>query len=138
MRKAEVGILVWEMLRLIQGNKKKQSFLRYLPKTAASHSIMEDLDFSFALSLQQQFYNEASNGHKILTGTDNAIDHLTSTNYSAGSLPHTSKSRSVVDSDWELIDPTPDVLALFQEFNKKYFWERLNMVEVKWSKRMTL
>lgn len=36
-----------------------------------------------------------------------------------------------------MIDPTPDIYALFQEFNKTFFNHKLDAVEVKWSKRMT-
>lgn len=93
---------------------------------------MVDSDFALALSLQKELYNELSTGTKTESGRISTI--------LAGSSkkPHKSKSRSVVDPDWELIDPNPNVLAMFQEFNKTYFWGELNMVEVKWSKRMTL
>ena len=36
-----------------------------------------------------------------------------------------------------MIDPTPDIRVLFQEFNKEFFWQRLDEVEVRWSPRMT-
>uniref|UniRef100_H2YD65 DNA-dependent metalloprotease SPRTN n=1 Tax=Ciona savignyi TaxID=51511 RepID=H2YD65_CIOSA len=42
------------------------------------------------------------------------------------------------DPRWELIDPNPNIHALFQQFNKLYFWRALDMVEVRWSARMTL
>ncbi|KAK2727109.1 DNA-dependent metalloprotease SPRTN-like isoform X2 [Artemia franciscana] len=45
---------------------------------------------------------------------------------------------SLVSSDWELIDPNPDIYALFAQFNKQFFWDKLHSVEVKWSSRMTL
>uniref|UniRef100_A0A6I8PQ39 DNA-dependent metalloprotease SPRTN n=2 Tax=Ornithorhynchus anatinus TaxID=9258 RepID=A0A6I8PQ39_ORNAN len=45
---------------------------------------------------------------------------------------------SLVDASWELLDPTPDLRALFLLFNDRYFWGRLEAVEVKWSLRMTL
>uniref|UniRef100_A0A5F8GTK5 SprT-like domain-containing protein n=1 Tax=Monodelphis domestica TaxID=13616 RepID=A0A5F8GTK5_MONDO len=46
--------------------------------------------------------------------------------------------KSLVDESWELVDPNPDPRALFVQFNKLYFWGRLEAVEVKWSFRMTL
>ncbi|XP_030052353.1 DNA-dependent metalloprotease SPRTN [Microcaecilia unicolor] len=45
---------------------------------------------------------------------------------------------SVVDPAWELLDPSPDVRALFLQFNSRFFWGKLGSVEVKWSPRMTL
>ena len=32
---------------------------------------------------------------------------------------------SVVSNEWETIDPTPDLHALFIEFNQTFFWGRL-------------
>ncbi|XP_007467058.1 PREDICTED: sprT-like domain-containing protein Spartan [Lipotes vexillifer] len=45
---------------------------------------------------------------------------------------------SLVDASWELVDPTPDLQALFMQFNDRFFWGHLEAVEVKWSMRMTL
>uniref|UniRef100_A0A8C6BTV6 SprT-like N-terminal domain n=1 Tax=Monodon monoceros TaxID=40151 RepID=A0A8C6BTV6_MONMO len=45
---------------------------------------------------------------------------------------------SLVDASWELVDPTPDLQALFMLFNDRFFWGHLEAVEVKWSMRMTL
>lgn len=45
---------------------------------------------------------------------------------------------SLVDASWELVDPTPDLQALFLQFNDRFFWGQLEAVEVKWSVRMTL
>lgn len=42
------------------------------------------------------------------------------------------------DPTWELIDPCPDIRAMFQEFDKLYFWNRLGSCIVEWSKRMTI
>lgn len=43
----------------------------------------------------------------------------------------------LVDKGWELIDPNPDARALFLEFNKTFFWNKLSGVEVRWSPQMT-
>ncbi|CAH7042045.1 DNA-dependent metalloprotease SPRTN [Phodopus roborovskii] len=48
------------------------------------------------------------------------------------------ESLSLVDASWELVDPTPDLQALFLQFNDRFFWGQLEAVEVKWSVRMTL
>ncbi|KAI1240779.1 hypothetical protein IHE44_0009222, partial [Lamprotornis superbus] len=44
---------------------------------------------------------------------------------------------SVVDETWELLDPSPDVHALFVQFNQTLFWGKLEAVTVSWSPRMT-
>ncbi|XP_029643738.1 sprT-like domain-containing protein Spartan isoform X1 [Octopus sinensis] len=49
----------------------------------------------------------------------------------------TSGSKSLVDPSWEYIDPTPDIFAMFQEFDRTFFGGTLSRVELKWSKRMT-
>lgn len=45
---------------------------------------------------------------------------------------------SIVDESWEILDPSPDVRAMFLEFNDMLFWGKLSGIEVKWSPRMTL
>ena len=47
-----------------------------------------------------------------------------------------SKPVSCVSAEWETIDPTPDLHALFLEFNQTFFWGKLVMCEVRWSPRM--
>ncbi|XP_068091127.1 DNA-dependent metalloprotease SPRTN [Hyperolius riggenbachi] len=44
----------------------------------------------------------------------------------------------VVDPAWELLDPNPDIHALFLQYNQLFFWGKLAGVEVRWSPRMTL
>ncbi|NXO21599.1 SPRTN protein, partial [Cisticola juncidis] len=44
---------------------------------------------------------------------------------------------SVLDEAWELLDPSPDVHALFVQFNQTLFWGKLEAVTVSWSPRMT-
>ena len=34
-------------------------------------------------------------------------------------------STQLTDPQWDLIDPCPDIRAMFVEFNKKYFWNSL-------------
>ncbi|THD18731.1 SprT domain-containing protein Spartan [Fasciola hepatica] len=47
-------------------------------------------------------------------------------------------STSLVDPIWESLDPTPDIRALFTQFDSEYFYGKLTSVEVRWSPRMTL
>ncbi|KAA0195714.1 Zinc finger RAD18 domain containing protein [Fasciolopsis buskii] len=48
------------------------------------------------------------------------------------------RSTSLVDPIWETLDPTPDIRALFTQFDAEYFYGKLTSVEVRWSPRMTL
>ncbi|KAL8185904.1 UNVERIFIED_CONTAM: hypothetical protein K2H54_059656 [Gekko kuhli] len=90
---------------------------------------MED-DFLLALRLQAEW--EAEDGDQVPPAAAAAAVVTASP---AVSLP---RPLSVVDKAWELLDPSPDVRALFVEFNETLFWGRLAAVEVKWSPRMTL
>jgi len=47
------------------------------------------------------------------------------------------KEASIVDPTWEYIDPTPDIHALFTQFDDRFFWGQLRRVEVRWSPTMT-
>uniref|UniRef100_A0A1I7V5I9 Protein with SprT-like domain at the N terminus n=1 Tax=Loa loa TaxID=7209 RepID=A0A1I7V5I9_LOALO len=56
---------------------------------------------------------------------------------SSSSSNTSSQSNSLVDPIWEIIDPTPDLHALFQQYDDTFFNGRLVACEVKWSSRMT-
>uniref|UniRef100_A0A182JR21 Protein with SprT-like domain at the N terminus n=1 Tax=Anopheles christyi TaxID=43041 RepID=A0A182JR21_9DIPT len=45
-------------------------------------------------------------------------------------------TQNLVHPDWEIIDPTPDIYALFPLFDKKFFQGRLSCVQLEWSKKM--
>ena len=45
---------------------------------------------------------------------------------------------SIVDEEWEYIDPTPDIHVLFLQFDERFFDGKLKSVELKWSSRMTV
>ena len=88
----------------------------------------EDEDLALALRLQEEWGNEASDDKE---GDKWSVSSYKSHNRNGARL-------SIVDPQWELLDPNPDARAMFLEFNKKYFWGKLSMVEVRWSPRMTL
>ncbi|VDN94714.1 unnamed protein product [Brugia pahangi] len=56
---------------------------------------------------------------------------------SSGLFTSSFQSNSLVDPIWETIDPTPDLHALFQQYDGSFFGGRLAACEVKWSSRMT-
>lgn len=78
-----------------------------------------DSDLLLAKSLQEQFDHEE-------------IAKRNSKERQIKSKP----TNSIIDPQWDLHDPTPDIYALFQMFNAKFFWGKLDCVEVKWSPRM--
>nr|XP_033794630.1 sprT-like domain-containing protein Spartan [Geotrypetes seraphini] len=85
-------------------------------------------DLRLARQLQEQYDREL------------AVAEEEEGNLVSGQLrpPSVDVGRSVVDPAWELLDPSPDVRALFLQFNERFFWGKLSSVEVKWSPRMTL
>ncbi|XP_064623736.1 DNA-dependent metalloprotease SPRTN-like [Lineus longissimus] len=101
-----------------------------------------DDDYQLALLLQAEYDQEtaasAAEDDIYFVGADGSpslaipsISHLP--------LPGSPGSpKSIVDKEWELLDPNPDIRALFLQFNEMYFWSRLTGIEVKWSPRMTL
>uniref|UniRef100_T1HC16 Protein with SprT-like domain at the N terminus n=1 Tax=Rhodnius prolixus TaxID=13249 RepID=T1HC16_RHOPR len=78
-----------------------------------------DSDLLLAKSLQEQFDREE-------------IAERISKENKLTSKP----TNSIIDPQWDLHDPTPDIYSLFQMFNAKFFWSQLDSVEVKWSPRM--
>ncbi|XP_036318018.1 sprT-like domain-containing protein Spartan isoform X2 [Rhagoletis pomonella] len=46
------------------------------------------------------------------------------------------RTQNLVHPQWEVLDPTPDITALFSAFDDKFFQSRLRCVTLEWSKRM--
>lgn len=81
-----------------------------------------DADLALALKLQEEF-DRAENVACVESGP------LSST---------PGAPLSLADQSWEVMDPNPDIRALFLQYNDRFFWGRLAGIEVKWSPRMTL
>lgn len=81
-----------------------------------------DADLALALKLQEEF-DRAENVACVESGP------LSST---------PGAPLSLADESWEVMDPNPDIRALFLQYNDRFFWGRLAGIEVKWSPRMTL
>ncbi|OCU00024.1 hypothetical protein XELAEV_18005806mg [Xenopus laevis] len=45
--------------------------------------------------------------------------------------------KHVVDPYWEVADPKPDIQALFEEFNIKFFYGYLLPIDLKWTNRVS-
>ena len=46
------------------------------------------------------------------------------------------QEKDLCSSEWETVDPNPDIHSLFVQFDKRFFWSSLGSVELEWSKRM--
>lgn len=107
-------------------------------------SISEDL--KLALSLQNQFKAEQENkeANDLLIAIniqeqflqEFEIEKPTNGLY-YDKFENRDSKKSLIDPSWEIIDPTPDIHILFMEFDKQFFWNKLQAVCVDWSKRMT-
>ncbi|KAM4693407.1 uncharacterized protein O3C94_004051 [Discoglossus pictus] len=87
-----------------------------------------DSDYLLALQLQEQYDRQEDDTPWPVPTPANVCQ----------ALPARPTEMSVVDPSWELLDPIPDIRALFLQFNDMFFWGKLSGVEVKWSPRMTL
>lgn len=111
-----------------------------------------DDDFLLAIQLQEQFDNEYETALVSSNGfDDNSFGQSSKKRKvevtgggSSDVVPYwkptvqPERPLSIVDESWEMLDPSPDVRAMFLEFNDMFFYGKLSGVEVKWSPRMTL
>ncbi|XP_068433870.1 DNA-dependent metalloprotease SPRTN [Clinocottus analis] len=110
-----------------------------------------DEDLLLAIRLQEQFDNEYETpSYPSNTFEDHGFGHSSKKRKverargSSDVVPYwkppagPDRPLSIVDASWETLDPSPDVRAMFLEFNDTFFYGKLNGVEVKWSPRMTL
>lgn len=110
-----------------------------------------DEDFMLAIRLQDQFDQEYRASLSSSSGTiDNSFGQSSKkrrVEVAGGGSdvvpywkpnPQLERPLSIVDESWEMLDPSPDIRAMFLEFNDMFFWGKLSGVEVKWSSRMTL
>lgn len=113
-----------------------------------------DEDLLLAIQLQEEFDNEyqsslfpsnnfeenglGNSSKKRKVETSGGGSDVVVVPYWKQPTPHPERPLSIVDASWEMLDPSPDVRAMFLEFNDTFFWGKLSGVEVKWSPRMTL
>ncbi|XP_075218187.1 DNA-dependent metalloprotease SPRTN [Lycorma delicatula] len=97
--------------------------------------MADDSDFLLALHLQSEFDNEDVLSNRASKNTSKRKSPiLINDNGCLSQKKH--KPESLIDPEWEVIDPTPDIRGLFMTFNKRFFWNALGSVEVRWSPRM--
>ena len=103
------------------GYKKKESFFG-------------DKDQDYMLALQLQMQLDADDSEYDAKKTSAQTSSKSPNKFSSQS----NASEAISNPEWDLIDPCPDIRAMFQEFDKKYFWNSLGSCIVEWSKRMTI
>ncbi len=98
-----------------------------------------DQDEALAMQLQADFFAELESGsyevHDEMSGIVPTHEAISNSPVKGGK---NKAKNSVVAPEWEDLDPTPDLHALFLQFNDRFFWSKLSGCEVKWSPRMTL
>ncbi|KAI8339708.1 SprT-like family-domain-containing protein [Chlamydoabsidia padenii] len=94
---------------------------------------LDDDDQDPDLALAKQLQQEEDDKLKLLKVSGSTT---TTTSSSSSSTPFSFEGGALCTLDDEN-DPNPDLHGLFLVFNDIYFSGRLNMVEVKWSKKMT-
>jgi hypothetical protein len=82
----------------------------------------ENEDYMLALQLQMQMDEDDESSND---STKEKVDNYVIKSY-------TNSDIDMLDPQWELIDPSPDIRAMFQEFDKKYFWNSLGSCIVEW------
>ena len=93
-------------------------------------------DENLALLLQEQYYSELNGGSidindeisSFLPTNSQLKDAFKNSPIKAGKAKET--EISIVAPEWEDLDPTPDLHAMFLQYNKQFFWGRLNGCEV--------
>lgn len=98
---------------------------------AVEKILMESTADDYALALQLSMDDSSAVGGLLSAMTRPELKEISNSASNERFSP-------VIDNTWELIDPNPDARELFVQFNRKYFWDKLNGVEVRWSSRMTL
>ncbi|KAL7745513.1 hypothetical protein ACLKA6_015505 [Drosophila palustris] len=119
----------------------------------------DDSDYQLALMLQNEVNNDSTedNGDDSIENVSVRALDMTNNNNSdndnitfgkdlkrrngVNKLPsnfetYLDQTQNLVHPEWELVDPTPDIYAMFVRFDEKFFQQRLGAVSVEWSKRM--
>ncbi|XP_075059603.1 DNA-dependent metalloprotease SPRTN-like [Mixophyes fleayi] len=97
-----------------------------------------DADFQLAVQLQEQYNREETDTAWHPNRDYNSKYECWQSERPTTDVTARPGNMSVVDPSWELLDPNPDIHALFLQFNDMFFFGKLTGVEVKWSQRMTL
>lgn len=104
-------------------------------------------DYLFALEMQRRLDAEDGEGDSDIEEIDfnkptkskmfhKSLQVKRSNPYSNLDEDFVNRMDNLVHPQWETLDPTPDIFALFKQFDTKFFQSRLRCVTLEWSKRM--
>ena len=96
-----------------------------------------DQDYLLALQLSSQLQNDETN-MQIISPKKFQSPNKHRQAIVSPEVPLSLRGDHLGDPQYDLIDPCPNIHALFIEYNKKYFWNTLGSCIVEWSKRMTI
>ncbi len=107
----------------ISHNSRFPCSIRFPPDKYTSNIEIIRMDFDFALAVSLQEEHDKERKTKITPVQNSQMN-----------------AKGIVDKEWELVDPTPNIHRLFVEYDSMFFGSSLtdNGVAVDWSKRMTL
>lgn len=115
----------------------KKPILKKKDSPVKTKAVENDQDYLLALQLSTQFQNEEPNS-KLFSPQKFQSPNKNRQIVVAPEIPLSLRGDHLGDPQYDLIDPCPDIHALFIEYNKKYFWNTLGSCIVEWSKRMTI
>ncbi|XP_023291332.2 DNA-dependent metalloprotease SPRTN [Lucilia cuprina] len=110
--------------------------------------MSHDTDYLFALEMQRRMNAEAGEGDSDIEEIDfkkpspnlvvskKPLQIKRSNPHSNLDEDFLNRTQNLVHPQWETLDPTPDIFALFGQFDTKFFQSRLKCVTLEWSKRM--
>ncbi|XP_022216640.2 DNA-dependent metalloprotease SPRTN [Drosophila obscura] len=119
-----------------------------LDSQPAKSAASQDDDYILALKLQAEEQGESSEPTDDLDGSIQFVYPSKQTNALVESSPkrlasavnheedYLNQTSNLVHSDWEILDPTPNIFSMFVRFDEKFFKKRLGGVVLEWSKRM--
>ncbi|XP_054728840.1 DNA-dependent metalloprotease SPRTN isoform X1 [Anastrepha obliqua] len=114
--------------------------------------MANDPDFLMALEMQRQWNAEPSTDLNSSTNSESSEPEIVNFSMPPPSKKplrikrsnpssnqdedYLNRTQNLVHPQWEVLDPTPDITALFAAFDNKFFQSRLKCVTLEWSKRM--
>ncbi|XP_037938119.1 uncharacterized protein LOC119671514 [Teleopsis dalmanni] len=104
---------------------------------------MDDPDYLFALKLQKQLNEEDSDLEEVSYQVPALPKLIDIKQPVKRSNPRSNlddeflnRTQNLVHPEWEKLDPTPNIFAMFTNFDEKFFKGKLKCVSLEWSKRM--
>lgn len=114
----------------VETNDSQRTAKNPMPQANSSNRSTEiEHDQDYLMALQLQMADLQDEDWKAEADADDDI---------VTQLIVSPRAENLTDPEYDLVDPCPDIHALFQEYDKKYFWSKLGSCVLEWSKRMTI